>query len=110
MFRGEGGEIERRPNKPTQVWMTLGDGEALVEDWPALLADGHQAPDTEMDTSDLIRIWRGESGSDYATASITGTLAIALRTMGRADSMAAAQDEAEAIWAERDKGYLPLEG
>ena len=110
VFRGEGGEIERRPNKPTQVWMTLGDGEALVEDWPALLADGHQAPDAEMDTSDLIRIWRGESGSDYATASITGTLAIALRTMGRADSMAAAQDEAEAIWAARDTGYLPLEG
>jgi anthranilate phosphoribosyltransferase len=110
VFRGEGGEIERRPNKPTQVWMTLGAAEPIVEDWPALLSDGHQVPDTEMDTSDLIRIWRGDSGSDYATASITGTLAIALRTMGRADSMEAAQAEAEAIWAGRDKGYLPLEG
>jgi anthranilate phosphoribosyltransferase len=110
VFRGEGGEIERRPNKPTQVWLTHGAAEPIVEDWPALLPDGHQAPDAEMDTADLIRIWRGDSGSDYATASITGTLAIALRTMGRADTMDAAQAQAEAIWDGRDRKTLPLEG
>lgn len=110
VFRGEGGEIERRPNKPTQVWITEGDGEPLVEDWPALLADGHQSPDTEMDVDDLVAIWRGETNSEYATASVTGTLAVALRTMGHADSMDAAEARAADIWAARDRDYLPLKG
>ena len=36
VFRGEGGEIERRPNKPTEVW-TLHDGAYAEERWPAML-------------------------------------------------------------------------
>jgi len=108
VFRGEGGEIERRPNKPTQVWMTHGDGDPIVEDWPALLPDGHQAPDTEMNVDGLAAVWRGEVVDAYATASVTGTLAVVLRTMARADSMAEAQNQADTLWADRDKGFLPL--
>ncbi len=110
VFRGEGGEIERRPNKPTLVWTTKGAQEAEAETWPALLSDPRQAPDENMDTSDLIAIWRGESHDPYAHASITGTLAIALKTMNKAGTIAEAQDLAEKLWGERDLNFLPFTG
>jgi anthranilate phosphoribosyltransferase len=108
VFRGEGGEIERRPNKPTVVMSTTGSNEPETETWPALLPDPHQAADLEMDVSSLIALWRGESDSAYATASVTGTLAIALKTMGKARDVAAAQALAEQLWVARDKTMLPL--
>ncbi len=110
VFRGEGGEIERRPNKPTVVWTTLGDAAPSSETWPALLADPHQQADENMQINDLIDMWRGTADNPYAEASITGTLAITLRTMGKADSIEEAQAQAEHLWAARDKDYLPLKG
>ncbi len=108
VFRGEGGEVERRPNKPTQVGTTIGAGEMRSETWPQLLPEGHQPPDEDMDISGLVQLWQGDMESDYALASVTGTLAIALKSLGRADSMAAAQALAEDMWAARDRSYLPL--
>lgn len=108
VFRGEGGEIERRPNKPTQVWLTHGAGEPIVENWPALLDDGAQPADEEMNPERLLAVWRGEDTDAYALASITGTLAVTLRTMGRADSMVAAEAMAPEIWDARDRAFLPV--
>jgi len=108
VFRGEGGEIERRPNKPTLVWTTQHNNEPTSETWPAMLPDPHQAPDTVMNVSDLIAVWRGEASDEYATASITGTLAIALKNMGKANSIDAAESLACEIWQARDQGALPL--
>lgn len=110
VFRGEGGEVERRPNKPTQVWMTLGRAEPVVEDWPGLLADPHQPADERMDVAELARVWRGEVENAYATAAITGTMAIALRTAGKADSIDAAETLARDIWAGRTRDFLPVGG
>ena len=107
VFRGEGGEIERRPNKPTVAW-TASNGEITNEEWPALLPNGHAAADEEMDIKNLIAIWRGEESSDYAEASITGTLAIALKSMGQADSIEAAQAMAQNMWTNRDRSGLPV--
>jgi len=108
VFRGEGGEVERRPNKPTQAGSTLGAAEMQLETWPQLLSEGHQPPDEEMDISGLVKLWQGEMESDYAVASVTGTLAIVLKSLGKADDMAAAHRLAEDMWAARDRGYLPL--
>jgi anthranilate phosphoribosyltransferase len=105
VFRGEGGEIERRPNKPTVVTTTHGP-DTVEKTWPALLDDPHQRADTVMNVGDLAAMWRGDLDNDYGTASITGTMAIALKTMGKADSIAAAQTLAEDIWAMRDKANL----
>ena len=106
VFRGEGGEIERRPNKPTQVWMTMGSEEPVVETWPALLADAHQPADEEMDPRRLVDVWAGTEDDPYATASILGTLAVTLRTMGRAASVDEAERMARELWDARDRGYL----
>lgn len=107
VFRGEGGEIERRPNKPTVAW-TAASGEITNEEWPALLQHGHAAADEEMDIQNLIAIWRGEESSQYAEASITGTLAVALKSLGQANTVDAAQAMAQKMWADRDPNDLPV--
>lgn len=108
VFRGEGGEIERRPNKPTQVWLTHGDAEPIVENWPALLDQPHQPADEAMDLDKLVQVWRGEEDDGYAAAAIVGTLAIALRTMGLAETAENAERDAVAIWSRRNQDWLPL--
>jgi len=110
VFRGEGGEIERRPNKPTLVWTTHGQEGPEAETWPALLEDPHQPADVRLNIDDLIAVWRGEAENAYATASITGTLAIALKTMGRAKTAAEAEIMARDMWQARNRDFLPLKG
>ncbi len=107
VFRGEGGEIERRPNKPTEVW-SLENGQRRVERWPVLTDDPRAPADEEMDILRLQAVWRGESEDSYARAAVTGTLAIALRTLGQADSMEAAQKQAEEMWDGRDKSQFAV--
>jgi len=106
VFRGEGGEIERRPNKPTQVWMTKGAGEPEVETWPALLDDAHQPADEELRIERLFDVWSGADEDAYGVASVTGTLAVTLRCMGRAATMDEAQAQAQQMWDARDRAFL----
>lgn len=106
VFRGEGGEIERRPGKPTQVWMTEGAGEPLVETWPPILDDTHHPADEAMDRMRLVRVWSGQERDAYGEASVVGTLAVALRTLGRAGSIEQAEDMARAMWEARDRNQL----
>lgn len=103
VFRGEGGEFERRPNKPTVVCSTHGANEPVEENWPALVSNPHQPADTVMDTTELAKVWSGQSDNEYGVAAVTGSMAIALKTMGRAQNVKAAQSMAEDIWADRDK-------
>ena len=77
VFRGEGGEIERRPTKPLDVWNVIAGEMARVE-WPALLPEPMQPTDEEMDINRLLAVWRGEDDDRYATAAITGTLALCI--------------------------------
>lgn len=107
VFRGEGGEIERRPGKLTEV-RTVVDGVAGSEDWPPLLAEAVQPTDQEMAIARLKAVWAGEAEDNYAEAAITGTLAIALKVLGRAGDTAEAQDRAEAMWHARDRARLGI--
>ena len=106
VFRGEGGEIERRPNKPCGV-VAVHAGIAEEERWPAMLPDPHTQQDSDMSLQRLGGVWRGEIEDDYATAAVTGTLAIALKALGEAASIEEAQARADAIWAARDRARLP---
>jgi anthranilate phosphoribosyltransferase len=102
VFRGEGGEIERRPNKPCEVW-TVHGGKTDIERWPPILPEPRQAPDEDMDFNDLRALWQGETTNEYAEASVIGTLAIVLKALGRVNSMDEAQAVAHSLWADRDK-------
>ncbi|MAM63491.1 glycosyl transferase family protein [Maritimibacter sp. UBA3975] len=103
VFRGDGGEIEMRANKPCPVWTTHGSAEPEVDTWPATLDEGHAPADEVMDIERLRAVWAGEDEDPYALAAIQSTLALALRTMGRADSRDEAMAAAASIWSDRDR-------
>lgn len=107
VFRGEGGEIELRPTKPTQVWMTHGIDGPTVETWPALMKDPRQRAEPEMDPTRLLRVWSGASADSYALAAIKGTIAVTLRATGRAETRQEAEAMAAGLWDDRDRTYLP---
>ncbi len=102
VFRGEGGEIERRPNKPCEV-LTVHTGAAAEERWPVLISDPRQAPDENMNLHRLTAVLRGEARDEYGEAAVTGTLAIALKALGSAPTMEVAEEQANAMWSGRDK-------
>lgn len=105
VLRGEGGEIERRPSKPCDVF-SLNDGAYSETRWPARLDDPRQEADEGMDLARLGAVWRGEIVDAYADAAIEGTLAIALHALGVAVDVASAEAMADELWRSRDKRRL----
>lgn len=105
VFKGEGGEVERRPQKPVLV-QSLHEGVLSEEEWPALMAEDSVKVDEEMDLGRLKTVWSGEEDDVYATAAITGTAAIVLRLLGRADSPGDAMAKARELWDGRDRSTI----
>lgn len=101
VLKGEGGEIERNPDIDCQV-LTVHEGVAGEEQWPALFSTRHMKDET-MDVTRLATLWRGDIADDYGEAAVTGTAAIALKMMGRADSVEAAEALARRMWDERPR-------
>lgn len=104
VFKGEGGEAERNPDGSCKVKFIL-NGAAQEEEWPAMFGSRHMKDDT-MDVKRLGKLWRDEITDEYGHAAVIGTAAIALRAMGRADSIASAEALANQLWQTRNKDYL----
>lgn len=104
VFKGEGGEIERKPEAVCKVY-SVHDGELSEEVWPRLI-EGRQEQIEQLDIAHLRQVWRGEVRDDYAELAITGTLAIALRLLGRAGDQATAAVQAAACWQERNRARV----
>ncbi|HFE36976.1 MAG TPA: glycosyl transferase family protein [Gammaproteobacteria bacterium] len=102
VLKGEGGEAERNPDQKTLV-KSVHLGKCCEEEWPALFNGPRHLKDETMNPSRLIHVWRGEDKDEYAIASITGTVAIALKLLGIADSIPAAQLLAKQFWDARKK-------
>lgn len=107
VFRGEGGEIECRPNKAFEV-LTCHNGELSSENWPRLARDSRQEVDEDLDLSRLEGVWSGTIDDDYASAAIKGTLAVALKTMAKADTIDDALKMADDMWQARDKANFRI--
>jgi anthranilate phosphoribosyltransferase len=105
VFKGDGGEAERRPEKVCTVNLIL-NGQMSVEDWPALLPETAKPKITGLDPAPLKALWTAALQDEFAEASVTGTAAIALRMMGRAATPNEAQKMADNLWAKRDKGKI----
>jgi anthranilate phosphoribosyltransferase len=105
VFKGEGGEVERRPEKPCEVLMLV-DGEPVAEEWPRLLASPRPHEEA-LDLSRLKALWTGAVEDEAAVAAIAGTAAIALRAMGRAASVDEAEGMALAMWRDRLRVTVP---
>ena len=104
VFKGEGGEIERNPDGPCLV-KSVYNSVAQEEEWPALFSARH-LKDPIMDVRRLAALWRGDIGDEYGEATVIGTAAIALRALGEADSVEAAQALSTALWNERPVTWL----
>jgi len=105
VFKGEGGEVERNPDGPCLV-QGVHNGEMQDEEWPAMFDGPRHLKDEIMDPSRLLSVWRGESHDEYGEAAVIGTTAIALKTMGEADSIAAAEAKAADLWKKRPVSWL----
>lgn len=106
VFRGEGGEGERRPGKPVELY-AVHNGVATREMWAPILDDSRQAPDQDMTLDRLPALWRGEATDDYGEAAVIGTTAIALVASARAAHEEAAHALARRLWQARDKTAWP---
>jgi anthranilate phosphoribosyltransferase len=109
VFKGEGGEIERKPEATCTVKM-IKDGECQEEIWPKLL-DGRQPLPKQLDVNDMKVAWRGDGGLQqsefaYAHQAITGTTAIAIRLLNKADTQQQALELAEQWWHTRNRDRL----
>lgn len=103
VFKGEGGEVERRPEKPCLVF-GLTDGDAYQVEWPALPAVAPAEWDDVGDLGRLAAVWRGEAEDAYAAATIRATAAVALKLLGRAASIDEAEAMAPSLWEGRERG------
>jgi anthranilate phosphoribosyltransferase len=107
VFRGEGGEIERRPGKLTETRFVR-DGAAGSEDWPPIIDEAVQPTDPEMDIARLQAVWSGEAEDSYAEAAITGTLAIVLKSRHRLGDVEEAHKAARELWQSRNRAHLGI--
>ncbi len=103
IFKGGAGEVQRNPLKPCRVaWVR--DGETAEEDWPALLpGTAHKWREEPLDPRRVAALWRGEIDLPAPEAAVTGTVALALSALGRAEDRTEAQAMAETMWPARPK-------
>ncbi len=104
VFKGEGGEVERKPEALTKVY-SVHDGCMSEEAWPKLI-EGRQEQPEEFTIEHLRGIWRGDVHDEYAELAVIGTLAIALRLLQRAESPAHAISLAQDYWQQRERSRL----
>jgi len=103
VFKGGGGETQRNPDKPCRVAMFVA-GVAATENWPALLANTrHDWRAEPLDPARLADLWRGDLTAPAPEAAVIATAAVAWRLLGRAGSIAEAEDAARAMWRARDR-------
>jgi anthranilate phosphoribosyltransferase len=101
VFKGESGEIERKPDAVTTVRLHRHGINSEVS-WPRLQAE--RQPDVDLPTSDALReLWRDEKHDAYGVQAVLGTTAIALLLCERADSTTDAMNTAEELWATRPR-------
>lgn len=104
VFKGDAGEVERRPEAVTTIYR-IADGVASEMRWPRLV-DGRQSPPEELEVERLRQVWRGDHHDAYGELAITGTLAVVLELLGRADQESAPA-MAQRWWAERNRERIP---
>ncbi|HBC18592.1 MAG TPA: glycosyltransferase, partial [Alcanivorax sp.] len=105
LFKGEGGELEIRPDARTQI-TGIRHGEHLEG---AAVLDNvmpRQSPPGEPDAQTVRAVWRGEQSDDYGENAVIQTVAVALWGLDRAASLEQAQEQARELWQNRDKGLI----
>lgn len=101
VFKGVGGEIQRNTQKSCRVYTVL-KGEIGEEDWPSSEGSkGYDWRSEPLEPERIAALWRGDLDLPAVEASIAGTVAIALKIMGKADTIAEADEMARVMWQQR---------
>lgn len=105
VFKGGGGEAERNPAKPCELFVIENDA-TRIESWPAILDQEHSRMAEAPTPPSLMALWSGAWTDPYAVAVVTGTAAIALRLAGRSSDPMEADALARSLWDGRDMTHL----
>ncbi len=101
VFKGEGGEIERKPEASCAVKMIVDHCE-IEQQWPKML-EGRQPQPDNLDPQQLVDVWRGLDPNFYAENAIIGTAAIAIMLLKKATTQQQALTLAQHWWQHRDR-------
>ena len=106
-IKGGGGEFERHPGKVVTMEGVRG-GTGFAEDAPPLVSETRRlaSAGAAEDLDKLPALWTGAAEDGFAQAVVTGTAALALRTLGAASSVEEADRLAVALWSARDRDAL----
>jgi anthranilate phosphoribosyltransferase len=101
IFKGSSGEAQRNPEKVCRLALAE-SGTRSEETWQAQ-SDGSRFPWREetLDPSRVVALWHGERREAAPEAAVVGTVAIALRALGRVTDWRNAHDQAEKLWHSR---------
>jgi anthranilate phosphoribosyltransferase len=99
VLKGEGGETERNPDVDCLV-QSVKNKQIVDEEWPALFARRHTKSEN-LDPEQLSLLWQGKISDEFAEATVIGTVAIALKLIGKVESQQQAQDMATEFWLAR---------
>lgn len=100
VIKGGGGEFERIPGKPLPVF-GLRDLTPFEETASPISDETGRLADISSEPENLSGLWDGSWSNSYAEAVVIGTAALALHTVGLADSFAKAESLAQSIWEKR---------
>jgi len=100
VIKGGGGEFERHPGKSVRL-LRIVSGNSVEEEAPALIDFPKRLSDLPSGTNGLAGFWAGEWSNDEAESAVVGTAALALLTVGRCESLEAAQSMARYLWESR---------
>lgn len=99
VLKGDGGEAERNPDQPADVYYTH-EGQTTIVRWPALYSQRH-LKEPNMDPALLLSTWRGETNHEYGVAATCATAAIALHLLGKASTPDEGMALATSLWNSR---------
>ncbi|HEY0833115.1 MAG TPA: glycosyl transferase family protein [Azospirillum sp.] len=105
VFKGEGGEAERRPEKPCEVY-TIADGVLGAEVWAPTAAGTTVRHDGTLDVGRLTALWNGTADDPEGRDVVIATTAVALKLLGRATAHADAEELAAQLWRTRNTASL----
>ncbi len=102
VIKGGGGEFERNPAKAVQCF-GLRNGDHFQDEGGVFLDETRRLhePDSLVDP---VALWAGQVTDGFAEATVIGTAGLALWTLGAAPTIAAADQMATDLWADRFAG------
>lgn len=100
VFKGEGGEVERKPDARCLV-QTVQNNSLCDQEWEPLVS-ARASNETDFKIDKLRRVWRGTEKSHYGEAAIIATLAVVVLLMNKASSQHESLALAARIWEGRN--------